>query len=149
LHAEIQFVETYLQLEKFRFKDKFAYEIKIDENVNHVLIIPKLIVQIFVENAIKHGLMHKEKDGLLTITIKRSGNNHLIIIKDNGIGRERAKQYAIHSTGKGLAIVRKLIRIFNEQNQANLSFQIIDLTNEGISSGTMIEITIPDFKRTN
>ncbi|MBI9068494.1 MAG: histidine kinase [Salinivirgaceae bacterium] len=144
LTEELEFVKAYLELEKFRFKDKFEYIFEIDPLLDQNIKIPKLLIQIFVENAIKHGLMHKTKDGLLTITASMLESCNKITIADNGIGREKAKEYAIHSTGKGLNIMRKLLRIFNEQNNTDITFKIIDLKDESeLSLGTKVEITIP------
>ncbi len=143
LADELKFVTDYLELEKFRFKDKFEYQLVIDPIADLNTTVPKLIVQIFVENAIKHGLMHKEKEGLLQILITAEVDRQLIVIQDNGIGRAKAKEYAMHSTGKGLNIIRKLIRIFNEQNSHQMAFQIVDLHNEiDEPLGTKVEVTI-------
>ncbi|MFA6400270.1 MAG: histidine kinase [Salinivirgaceae bacterium] len=143
LSEEIKFVNDYLELEKFRFKDKFEYEIVMDPKVDMDTTVPKLIVQIFVENAIKHGLMHKEREGLLQILLSAEKDRQLIVIQDNGIGRTKAKEYAIHSTGKGLNIIRKLIRIFNEQNSHQITFEIIDLCNTVEEPlGTRVEVSI-------
>jgi LytS/YehU family sensor histidine kinase len=143
LSEEIKIVNDYLELEKFRFKDKFEYEIVMDPKVDMDTTVPKLIVQIFVENAIKHGLMHKEREGLLQILLSAEKDRQLIVIQDNGIGRTKAKEYAIHSTGKGLNIIRKLIRIFNEQNSHQITFEIIDLCNTVEEPlGTRVEVSI-------
>jgi ligand-binding sensor domain-containing protein len=144
LEEELSFVTSYLELEKFRFKEKFTFNIKVDPAVDLQCPIPKLLIQIFVENAIKHGLMHKEGEGILDISLELQGKEYKINIKDNGIGREMAKKFAIHSTGKGLNIIRKLIRIYNEQNNSDIDFQIVDLfDNENNSIGTRVEIVIP------
>lgn len=100
LDEEIQFVENYLTLEKFRFKDKFEYTINIGEDVDIQMPIPRMIIQTFVENALKHGLMHKEKGGLLQINIYKGKQIIFIEIEDNGVGREKALEFSMESTSK-------------------------------------------------
>lgn len=144
IDEEIIFVNNYLEIEKFRFKDKFDFVISIDNNVDKFKNIPKMIIQTHVENAIKHGLMHKEKNGILAITIAATNDETEIIIEDNGIGREKAKILSHHSTGMGLKIINSYYDLFNKYNDKKITQQIIDLNdvnNEPL--GTKIIIRIP------
>ncbi|MDA3865655.1 MAG: histidine kinase [Salinivirgaceae bacterium] len=138
LREELQFVQSYLELEKFRFKEKFNFSIEVDVIIDQGVEIPKLLIQIFAENAIKHGLMHKDTPGNLWIRVVKEREGITITVEDNGIGRQKAKEYAIHSTGKGLNIVRKLIRHYNEQNERQISFKIIDLGERDSATGTRV-----------
>jgi sensor histidine kinase YesM len=141
---EISFVKNYLEIEKFRFKDKFEYSITLDKNVDKYKNIPKMVIQTHVENAIKHGLMHKEKEGKLSISIKCNDNENIIIIEDNGIGREKAKHLSTKSTGIGLKIINSYYDLFNKYNKEKIIQEIIDLEDvSDNSSGTKIIIKIP------
>ncbi|MCK4667422.1 histidine kinase, partial [Candidatus Dependentiae bacterium] len=91
INEELEFVSNYLELQKFRFKDKFDYEISIASDVETNILIPQMVIQNFVENAIKHGLKYREKDGMLKINLENDQKKLLITIEDNGIGREKAK----------------------------------------------------------
>jgi hypothetical protein len=109
LQEELTFVESYLELEKFRYARKFSFKINIHEAIDRQLIVPKMIMHIFVENAIKHGLKHLDSGGELLIDGKQDNGTITISIKDNGIGRAKAKEIGSFSTGKGLMIIDKII----------------------------------------
>lgn len=85
LEQELAFTRMYLEIEKFRFRDKFSYNIDVDETYKHVLI-PKLIIQPFVENACKHGIQKSKRPGNLEIRVYEDTSYLCIEIKDNGIG---------------------------------------------------------------
>ncbi|SNR15170.1 sensor histidine kinase [Tenacibaculum jejuense] len=89
---ELSLINRYLELEKLRFKDSFVYHIIVGENVEEIKI-PTMIIQPYVENAIKHGLLHK-KSGVKKIRIEFSLEEGVLVSKiiDNGIGIERSKE---------------------------------------------------------
>ena len=93
LDEEIKSLTLYLELEKMRFEDTFNYEVNIDRELNRDYIkIPSMLVQPYVENAIKHGLLHKKNNRVLKLTFKKENNLVVIIIDDNGIGRKRSQE---------------------------------------------------------
>jgi hypothetical protein len=145
LADEIQMVKGYLNIEKIRFRDKFDFQFIIETGINLEIKIPKMILQIFVENAIKHGLMHLvNKTGILKIEIKSNAAKILILIEDNGIGRERAKQLNTRGTGKGTEITNDFFNLYNKYNQLKLKYEIVDLFNEAHAAvGTKVIIEIP------
>ena len=89
---ELSLVNRYLELEKLRFKENFRYQIIVGEDVEEVKI-PTMIIQPYVENAIKHGLLHK-KEGMKKIKIEFYINEGVLVSKifDNGIGIKRSKE---------------------------------------------------------
>ncbi|NJL74331.1 MAG: histidine kinase [Saprospiraceae bacterium] len=93
LEEELNALLLYIEMENFRFNDKFDFELYVEEEISLGQIeIPPMILQPFVENAIWHGLMHKEDErGVLTINIKLNDAKDKLcfIIEDNGIGREK------------------------------------------------------------
>ncbi|MEI9807135.1 MAG: histidine kinase [Bacteroidota bacterium] len=93
LSNELEALKLYIEMEALRFDKKFTYEIKIDNNLGADTIeVPPLIIQPYVENAIWHGLLHKEQNGHLSIKVSMAGEGMLqCIIEDNGIGRVKAK----------------------------------------------------------
>ena len=144
LEQELDFVKNYLELEKFRFKDKFDYSVNVGDNVNLDVHVPKMIIQTFVENAIKHGLQFKEKEGLLFININTEQNNLKIIIEDNGIGRQKAKEMSKHSTGKGLGIIDQILDLYKKLNNIEIQYKIIDNYDKNNQpSGTRVVIEVP------
>jgi LytS/YehU family sensor histidine kinase len=143
LSEEIDFVTTYLDLEKLRFGEKFNYEISIDENVNRQVKVPKLVLQTFAENAIKHGIMSCTGVGILKIKAERKGDYLILSVEDNGIGRAKAEGLSL-STGKGLKLAGEFYEILNQLNKMPIRHSIIDLYNEaGESSGTKVEVWVP------
>lgn len=143
LKEELDFVKSYLDLEVFRNNHKFNYQFNMQKELNENMIIPKMLVHIFVENAIKHGVMHLDSDGIIKIGVSRKNGSYNINIEDNGIGREKAKEFAGFSTGKGLKIIDEILVLYNKLHRINISHEIIDLKDNGKPSGTLVKIKIP------
>jgi len=145
LDEEMQFVSNYLSLQKFRFEDRFSYDIFIDPNVNLQITVPKMCVQIFVENAMKHGIEQLASGGLLKISISKNEKGNIFMIEDNGIGREASARLVTHSNGLGLQVFKEFFEIMNRYNIEIASFVIHDLFDEkGKAIGTRVELFIPD-----
>jgi two-component sensor histidine kinase len=143
LSEELEFVTTYLDLEKLRFGDRFNYEIFIDDNVNQREQVPKLVLHTFAENAIKHGLMSRPEGGFLKIKAVRDNNYLILSVEDNGIGRAKAEGQST-STGKGLRLTGEFYDILNQINKKPIKHFIIDLYNDdGNSVGTRVEVWVP------
>lgn len=143
LGEELEFVTTYLDLEKLRFGDKFNYEIMIAEGVSQREQVPKLVLHTFAENAIKHGIMSLAEGGILKISAEKKNDYLILSIEDNGIGREQAEGQST-STGKGLKLTREFYDILNHLNKKPIKHFIIDLHNQnGDSVGTRVEVWIP------
>lgn len=147
LEEEIDFTKNYLDLEKIRFQDQFEYIINIQDTVNLESKVPKMIIQNYAENAVKHGLKHKEDDRRLKIDI--SSKDHLlqIIIEDNGVGRQEATVLNEFSTGKGLSIMNSIYDLYYKLYKVKINHEIKDLyDNTGKSTGTLIIVKIPLHK---
>ena len=143
LNEELEFVTTYLELEKMRFGDKLSYDIEIGRGVNGDEKVPKLVLHTFAENAIKHGIMPCENGGTLRITVYKEVHYLRISIEDNGIGREKAAGQS-KSTGKGLRITGEFYDILNQLNDRPLSYYITDLYDKtGKPAGTRVEVMVP------
>ncbi len=130
LKEEMNQIEKYLFLQKFRFKGKFDYSIIIDDNVDLNILVPRMCAEIFVENAIKHGLKNKDKGGMITIKIKRKDNETIIEICDNGIGRKKASEIVNFGTGKGINIAKEMFDLYKKLHKNEVRFEIIDLFDE-------------------
>lgn len=143
LEDELAFVENYLQLEQKRFNDNFTYQIGIDPSVDTTIEIPKMLIQNFVENAVKHGLSHLKKDGLLRINVQQQHKHLLISITDNGIGREKAKTLQTNGTEKGLKLMQQMTSLYKKLKGVSISFSITDLKDEkGEATGTQVRLKI-------
>lgn len=152
LKDELEALELYMQMESLRFKDKFCYSIAVDENVDtSSIVIPPMLIQPYVENAIWHGLMHKsnDTDGLVKISISKNEDDLQCVIEDNGIGRARAAELKAqkqnnHKRSMGMQITLDRIEIINKLYNMNASVHVQDLTDEnGHSKGTKVELSIP------
>ena len=148
LREEIQFVTSYLELQKLRFKDQLTYEIHVSEDVNMDRLIPKMLIQIFVENAIKHGLRHKKGQGSLKVTVEKKDKQKEITIEDNGIGREASREHAGESTGLGLLLMEQFYELYKEYYKIRISHEITDLhdATTGEPAGTRVVIHIPELR---
>lgn len=143
LQEELDFVKSYLELEKFRYSGKFSYQLNISENIDMQMPVPKMLVHLFIENAIKHGFKHLDTGGELKIDAVHSNGTVHIIIKDNGIGRKKAKEYSGFSTGKGLGIMDQILENYYKLNKIKISYQIVDLYEDNKATGTEVKIQIP------
>ncbi|MBM3436703.1 MAG: hypothetical protein FJY07_10865, partial [Bacteroidetes bacterium] len=90
LGEELDFVRNYVEIQKTRFAGKFDFQLDINPEVDLNTEVPKMIIQTYAENAIKHGLMHKKGEGSLLISISEADRRLTITVEDNGIGTEKA-----------------------------------------------------------
>jgi LytS/YehU family sensor histidine kinase len=149
LRDELESLNLYLELECLRFKDKFDYEINIDEEIDQLLFkVPTMLIQPYVENSICHGLMAREGKGSVKINMKLEKEHIICTIEDNGIGREaaqeRKKQRGTNHNSLGTQIVSSRLDLVNSLYGTSLKTIYTDLKNEkGESEGTRVEIHIP------
>jgi len=148
LAEEVEVLELYLGMEVLRFKNAFDYQIAIEEGLDTDDIrIPPLLLQPFVENAIWHGLMHKEERGSLYIGMHVEGDTLICVIRDNGIGRRRAELLKSKSAEKhksmGLQITAERMALLTGAGEAGHFFRIEDLYDkEDNATGTQVILTI-------
>ena len=117
--------------------------IKIEKNVNTALILPKMLIQIHVENALKHGLRTVKSGGKLEIKVANELENLKIEIIDNGIGRENSKKNNNGLPGIGLKTIQQIIELNNKKRKNKISQEIIDLKDgDGAPNGTKVIINI-------
>ncbi|HKR06746.1 MAG TPA: histidine kinase [Bacteroidia bacterium] len=149
LNKEIEMLDAYMQLEQNRFKSKFEYKIISDDKITqHQCEIPSMIIQPYIENAIWHGLMHNDKEGLLKINFSKNENGLVCTIDDNGIGRVHAKKIKeeneLPDQGLGIKITRERLQALNNLYNYNSSIEIIDKYSEtGNPEGTKVIIHLP------
>lgn len=149
LDEELSSLEIYLELESLRFENKFNYKIEIDDDIYpEDTEIPPMLIQPYVENAIWHGLMHKQSKGLIKIKIHKKGDIILCVVEDDGVGRQRALELeSKNKTTKksmGMSITKERLEIINSGRNSSLNVDIEDLKNEaGEPAGTRVNIFIP------
>jgi len=144
LDEEIEFAELYIKAESLRFKHSFDYQIIVEDSIDTESIkIPPLIFQLYIENAIEHGLLAKEGKKKLKIEIQDKGKYIICAIDDNGIGREKAAQIntsPANHTSVGTKLNQQRIDLYNALREDNINVSIID---KPYGEGTRVEIFIP------
>ncbi|EDP97903.1 histidine kinase [Kordia algicida OT-1] len=147
LAKEIQALALYLQLEKVRFEDELNYKINVEKNLNTQQIkVPSLFIQPYIENALKHGLLHKKGERNLTILVQKEHEKLLIIVEDNGIGREKAKEItAQKKTHKPFATRanEERVHIYNTNLKYDINVVVEDVIENSKTTGTKVIIYIP------
>ncbi|MDU1278171.1 MULTISPECIES: sensor histidine kinase [Clostridium] len=143
IEREINYVKSYLTIQKMRYKDKLEFKIDIEKSIYNVTII-KLILQPIVENAIYHGIKYKEGKNLISIEGYNLGNEVEILIKDTGIGMEKYQIENILTPNKR-SKKSNGVGIYNVQMRLQLTYgKEYGLFYESIKSeGTTVKIRIP------
>lgn len=150
LSEEIKALTLYLELEKIRFEDLLTYTFDVDPALQTDFVyIPSMLIQPYVENAIKHGLLHKKSERKLWIKFIKEKDCLMVIIDDNGIGRKRSEQLKRlkeRNSHNGFAISanQKRLDILNQGAKHQIMMEIIDKQNaQGEPLGTLVNIRIP------
>lgn len=150
LEEEVNTLENYLLIEKFCNGDRFDYKITVDDNIEKDYVkIPPMLLQPFVENAIKHGLKYVDgKRGLIEVAFRERNNVLECSVTDNGIGRKKAEVLVKSSKetyhrSTALAVTQERLDIFKEESDVR-SMEIVDLYDEeGNAAGTRVIVRIP------
>lgn len=142
LEEEINYLNLYLNLEKNRFGEKFHFEIHVDPQIDkEETMIPSMLLQPYIENAIWHGIMPKEEGGTVTINISEQNEETLLIrIIDDGIGIDNslaAKKDGHQS--KGMDLTKERINLLNKIEAKSIQ---LDIKQHG-KTGTIVSISIP------
>lgn len=147
---EITYISTYLELEKMRFGNKFNYIINIDEKLPaDFTFIPTMILQPFVENSIRHGILYRKIDGgLVEIDFIETQYDLTVTIKDNGIGRTNSlinkTEQHIEYHSKGMELTFKRLELLSEDKKQKVTTLITDLNeNDDEYPGTLVQIVFP------
>jgi LytS/YehU family sensor histidine kinase len=148
LEEEIDILKLYIELEAMLIQDDFKYNLVIEEDldVSHIKI-PALLIQPYIENAVKHGLLHLSTKKKLSVDFSMEGSNLLVVIDDNGIGRKRANEInekrSSQQSGAGFSTKANERRLEILNSIANIGVQIIDKVDEHSQpSGTQVILKI-------
>lgn len=148
LRDEIETLKLYVALEALRFEERFDYNIEADPNMNlDQLLIPPMLIQPFVENAIKHGLLNREPiGGTLNVSFSQDGEQLQCRIQDDGVGRKRASEIReMHNPthrSYGSKSVERRISLLNRRRRADIQIDIQDLINGNQPEGTLVKISM-------
>ncbi|MDP3929837.1 MAG: histidine kinase [Bacteroidota bacterium] len=149
IHSKIEFLKLYVDLEALRLNNTFTSEFWVDPNLDQSILIPTLLIQPHVENAIWHGLQSKQGNKKLLVQfINFNEETVQVIVSDNGIGRQAAmdikkQKISLHQS-KGSKISEDRIHSLNKLFGTNPKIEIIDLYDENnLACGTKVIINVP------
>lgn len=150
LGNEIEQLKKYLDLEHLRFQDKFEYQIVVDDALDsETVLVPNMLIQPHLENAIWHGLRYRDTKGLLLLKFELNRGKVSVIVDDNGIGLTQSaalktRNQKVHQS-RGVTNTKERISLLNELYKSNISFSITE-KNSG-NTGTIVEITFPKLEK--
>ena len=153
LQSELDVLRLYIELESLRFTNGFNFDIAIDDSIDsESTLVPPLLIQPYVENAIWHGLLQKDDAGNLLINCIRRNDNLEIIVEDDGIGRMKAQELKSKSAtarkSMGMQITNDRISLVQQALGIDAYVEIEDLNDgKGHPTGTRVKIVLPILLR--
>jgi tetratricopeptide (TPR) repeat protein len=151
LATERDILTKYLELERMRFQSSFSYVIRMNDLIDEdYMQIPPMLIQPFVENSIKHGLLHKEGEKKLHINFELSENESYILctVEDNGIGRQKSAEIKARNENKHISFstesIEQRLELLNKDLHLKNLIEFEDLADAaGNPAGTRVKIKIP------
>ncbi|WP_348823656.1 tetratricopeptide repeat-containing sensor histidine kinase [Flavobacterium aestuarii] len=146
LDNELEQLKKYLELEHLRFQDKFDFKISVDPELDaERTMVPNMVIQPHLENAIWHGLRYLDTKGLLLLKVELINGKVVIRIEDNGIGLSKSQELKtanqkVHES-RGMSNTKERISLLNELYKQHISFRIFEKTLP--ERGTIVEISSP------
>lgn len=133
LSTELEQLKEYLELEQMRFRETFSYEIQVDERIDpDAVLIPNMLIQPQLENAIWHGLRYRDSKGLLILDIRTDNDGLTVCIDDNGIGLEKSRElktrHQKQHQSRGLSNTRERIQLLNSLYNCKIRMEITEKT---------------------
>ncbi len=145
IELELEILDKYLSTQKMRFENRFNYVLNVSEDLLfNKAMVPPMITQPFIENAIEHGQLHTVKGGEIIVEMKEASGRLEITISDNGVGRKKSAKTKKIRTHKSMAIdiTQERIKILNKKYKFNGSLTFRDLDNQK-EQGTLVSIVLP------
>jgi anti-sigma regulatory factor (Ser/Thr protein kinase) len=149
LRDELKTIHLYLELEQMRFEDTLVYTIEIAKNIElDTTKIPSMLIQPYIENAIKHGLMHKKEDRKLSLNFSIQQHFLIVSVEDNGVGRKKANEINQQRASKHQSFAtnanQKRLELLNIGFQEQIGIDFFDKFDEnGRAAGTKVTLKIP------
>lgn len=146
LSNELKFLNTYLKLEKTRFNHIFTYELQLEVSTPENIMIPPMLIQPYLENAIIHGLRTSTKPGHLILKISEEKNTICCTIQDNGIGRAKATTIAkTPHRSVAMSNIEARMELLNMEFKAHeFSVKVEDLFEGENPTGTLVTLCLPN-----
>lgn len=149
LEEELEMLHLYIDLERMRFSQPFQYNLSVAKTIDQAdTFIPSILLQPFVENAIKHGIFHKKTPGKLSISFYKNRDSLLCTIEDDGVGRKKSTEIKNRSPknhiSRGMEIINDRLEVIKKTDDFDIDYKITDLSDiKGNALGTRVSIKIP------
>ena len=146
LDRELELLQIYIQLSQTRYPDKITLDLQVSPELNPIdILIPSMLIQPFVENAVIHGLVPKPKGGLVSIRFDLNDTEIRVHIRDNGIGRSAASLMRLQSKHKQLAtqITTERLQLLRPEKSAPAVLMQDLYDEQGVAAGTAVTLFIP------
>lgn len=143
LEKELEFVENYLELVKSKKDNSFQFSVEVTPQVDLSWQVPKMIIQVYVENAINYGIIPKKENGKLSIKVSSDDKKLFLVIEDNGVGRQKSIQMGMASQSRGLKAMEQYFELNYKITSQKIDSETIDLyDSDGKPSGTRVCLSI-------
>ncbi|WP_353146019.1 histidine kinase [Chryseobacterium sp.] len=150
IKEEVEYLSLYLNMEKLRLKEQFEYTINVSETVNENWVIPSLLIQPFVENAIKHGIANiTDRKGKIGIFFEYINASLCITIEDNGVGIGTINQSMTKKESFGVKLSQKRIETFKQLFETHITLEIKSFSGQESKHGTQIKLYITPYENQN
>lgn len=143
LREEIKSVRQYLDREILPLNGKVKNEFYMDPEVDEGISIPRNLIRVFVEEAIRNGMQSEHPDANISISLQKSTLGILIMVADSGF-RSVTGDARGHYQSEGLRILSSYLPVFNRKNRISISYKVLTLTSDNGSPGNRVLITIKD-----
>jgi LytS/YehU family sensor histidine kinase len=147
LENEIEALTSYLKLQQLLKNNTFQFNILLDEDLEpEFMYIPPMLIQPFIENAIKHGLKDQMPNGKIELRITDRKNSIDVELSDNGVGYESSPKKKSGHISYAMQIFEERRKIIRQNTGKNIKFTIENMTQKGHENGTRIFLNIPVFE---
>lgn len=147
IHEEVELLMNYVELESMRFKSNFSFKFEVALSpFEQQLYIAPMLLQPYVENAIIHGLLRRESDGLLLVELELEDEELVVYIKDNGMGMGDTSQLNTEKhRSYGMQITRERMQLYERKFQKRFTVDVCNLSDDPRYPGTVLKIKMPTF----
>ena len=141
LQEEIESVCSYLDRESNSQHGKLNHELFLDPEVDSTTVIPRKLLQVFVENALRNGIAGEYSEATIQISVNQSTLGILIMVADYGLRKEHGSA-ADQSQSEGMKLLNSYLPLFNRQHRISISYKILNLKQENGTPGARVMITL-------
>lgn len=150
LRDETEILKYYLELQQLRFNIPFIYNIEVDQRMElSEVVVPPMITQPFVENAVEHGIKTLQGEGRINIRFIKDGEQVVVEVEDNGIGITASKQQKNEKGHESMAIkiTKERLEVIHNDSGGKVNLEIIDKKKMNpFDRGTIVKIEFPEVR---